>query len=158
MATATFEELLKLAEENGGGADRELPEGGPYRVVVKYSKVTPTTNGEPSISVLFEGIDGEFKGATRWDNLYFTPKAAGMTVGKLKALGVVLEGAIDHEAISKSLVGQPATIEVAPQKSGKYAGKLQVSKVSKGDAPGTPNLNGPVAPAVAAPVLPGAQF
>ena len=143
MGSITFEELAALAAQSEGGfdEDRPLPEG-EHRVTVKAAKAKQSAGGHPSISVLFQGVDGDEKGAVIWDNLTFSdnPTAVKIAMGKLWALGIAAKGTVDFDALADALKGQSAKIKVGPQKSGKYAGKLQVQSVSEGDAPGVPNV------------------
>lgn len=130
MAQATFEELVKLASQSTTNfSDEKLPEG-EFDTTVKVAKAGESPNGYPQISVLYQDENGA---VSPWDNLTFggsdeskAATAVNIALGKLKVLGVKLEGSVDYSSIAKEIVGRPAHISITPQKGGQFAGKLQV--------------------------------
>ena len=99
---------INLAGVEAGG--RKVPEG-EYIVEVTSFEEKESSNGNPGLSWKWKVVEGDYKGATIWDNTSLLPQALWRLKNLLDCLGIDTSGEVN--LVAKEILGKRALVEIS---------------------------------------------
>lgn len=145
-------QAAKNAEDNGGGDElthTDVESGTELTALVKWAKAVTSKAGNPGIRFRLQVTEGDHKGATVWDAVYFSTKPGDgpasfnkRNFAKIGAAGIdenFLSTNPSFDAIAKAIVEQTVTVRIKwqdPSDDGRVFGEHSWKAAATGYVPG----------------------